>query len=657
MNSHPSEQPSKQLKWRALVSAVLLFLLVPGVTYYSNNNTYVAAYFRKDPGSTIIILQVWSAFETTMSCLSMKISQHFGFRLSSWAAYMGLALLNLIVSFIEEPYAFIFIYSTFAGTFSGLGYLQGLYIAWTYWPDKKSLVTGVIFFSYAIAGSIFSPVSTAIVNPDGLKFGDPKFGDRVPLLFRVYAIIYAVIAFVACLLLPKPWESPHLREKKEAQLVLKNLSHVDQNHLKAAQAVLERGKSSVVFEGKQISSLELEIVHKHELFQEVGATGCGQQALLINFMVADRAQDLIVDNMKFHLLNETHHPHIKTWRNRHPTIHGGSMNDSLHPNGPDALRSNGQVSNPERDSKAIRRVIEHDSKVIYEELQQIKKRDCGSLRQGIFSWSFWLIFYMTFSCGLFTFFVFSNWKDYFLVVFAKEAVVASDNSLSLMLTFAGVGSAVSRVVVGALQIKVKLRYLLMFQNSVMAFLAFSFKGLMKSYGMGVFYIVMVQFIFGVQITLLPSLAVEVFGSNIGTQLYPVFFFCFTFASFGQYFLYAYYGKTDASGMMFYLFGSMTCLGLLVSVFLNLDPKWKDKVSPKELPEQMPLPINQASYHPKKPQTHAHQPLNTEHDPEYGNRLDTLQTDRKPLKGEPINFMEGQLGGSDRAIKHASIANT
>ena len=102
---------------------------------------------------------------------------------------------------------------------------------------------------------------------------------------------------------------------------------------------------------------------------------------------------------------------------------------------------------------------------------------------------------------------------------------------------------------------------------------------MKSYGLGVFYLSIIWVSFGMYVTVLPTMSASIFGTTYGTQIYPLFFLGFSVSSFGQYFFYAFYGKTDESGMMFYLFGAIGVVSLLYAIFINLTPNWKKSTKP------------------------------------------------------------------------------
>ena len=574
------KKPPTVKKWLALISAMLMHLIVPAINYFSNTNSYVAGYFKMDSGSTIVILQIWTLSETISSCTCLKVCEKIGFRTAAWICFIAFPLLHLICSFIKNYYAFAFIFSIVAGLFTGTGYLIALYVSWTYWPDKKSIVTGIILFTYGIAPSIFSPLSTAIINPKKLEQGQKGFGDNLPFLFQIYAIIYGAIGVLACLLMPAPYMTEHHEEKRLAKHILHNYNHADQKHMQAAQEVMHRNNFGANYKGFLISKKDIISVHKHELMNQVDHIGDGPHALLINFLKWDRIQDLVVPNMKFHKVTETKHEHLASWLEEQKKLHGSSMpNNIIHDY---EVLKNIRLSDPgliRKQASPTRQIISHDGEAIYKKLIEIKQKGPESFKKAIFSLSFFNVMLMTICCTLFPFFLISNWKDYYMIIFKKEGLITTDASLSLMVTYSAVSNSLSRLIIGVAILKVKLRYLMIAQNVIVVFSAFSFQSIMKSYGLGVFYLVIIWFSIGMYVTLLPTMSASIFGTTFGTQVYPLFFLGFSISSFAQYFLYAFYGKNDSSGMMFYLFGAIGTVSLLYSIFINLQPNWNNSTKP------------------------------------------------------------------------------
>jgi MFS family permease len=596
-HSQALDKPPTLLKWRALIGAILVHAVVTAINFYSNNNSYIAAYFKKQPQSTIVTLQIWQLFDTVGCVFGVKVAEKYGFKLTIFVLLAGFALLNLIASFFKSVYLFMFVYSTIAGLFTGAGYLISLYISWTYWPEKKSIVTGLVLFSFGIFPSLYAPISASVINPNKAEAGKPEYSERLPWLFQFYAIVYTVVGMLAWVIIPNPWTSQHYQEKEEARKVLKNLDHIDEHHQAAAHAVIYRDMHQAEYKGFKLSKEDIMEVIKHELLHEVQHVGDGFNAVLIDSLSWDRLQDMILQKMKYHKEEESvHHPmevYNKKRRHLHAKSGSGKFSRKKHHKHSKAqlkLHSgaheidehmNGTVSNPDITlMPPKRKVIVPDGEAIYKKLQEIRQTECSSLKQGVFSIGFLFIFLISLGVSAFIFFITSNWKSYYMKVFAQEGIKVSDGKLSLIITFGAIANALARILVGVLLMKINLKIVLIGICSVTALASFTFQSLLKNYGMGVLYIMVMYFVLGTTVTSLPTLSSKVFGANYGTKLYPVFFIAYRISSFGQYFLYAFYGKNDDSGMMFYLFGAMAVVALILSVFINLSPNWKLSLYPQ-----------------------------------------------------------------------------
>ena len=127
--------------------------------------------------------------------------------------HFSLAILSLSLHGV----AFCFVYATTIRTAQ----------AW-FTPARKGLVASIVVSGYGFGSSLWAPIQTGFVNPDNIKaevtncseevleaknctdtgkdkyFNDPEVLDRVPLMFLVLGIIYAVMGFIAVLLIAEP---------------------------------------------------------------------------------------------------------------------------------------------------------------------------------------------------------------------------------------------------------------------------------------------------------------------------------------------------------------------------------------------------------------------------------------------------------------------
>ena len=540
------DKPKLNQKIRAVVCGMLVNLLIGSYYCYSNINPYVAKYLQTDATNTIVVQQIWISVQSVSTILAVKVADYIGYWWANLISFVLFSLLHLFISWVTDYMTFLLVYGIFAGAFIGIGYLQALYISWTYFPEHKSIVTGIILFCTGISATILSPVTTAIVNPDNLSSKDPRYGDRVPILFRYLALIYGVITVIGCLLQPPPFVSKHYKKLEAAQQAFKKQEFRDDKHKHEVHRTLER-HNSVKIDGKVLNEDHIHSVHTDELHQELRQHGCHggeSHSLIAGLLNKPRLADLILPGRKFH--------------KEEPV----STNTSPQPG-----------HELENWSKEKKMEISHHGEAIEKRLSEIRETHYayGSVREVFRDKNVWILMGMGYFGAIYQYFVNSNWKDYY----QRLIPGTSDSDMALILSYGAIANSVVRVIAGFVLVKISFRYLYWIQIALGIFGAFTFLAFINSYGVGVLYMIMALGAIGLQFTLFPTACCTIFGSTIGPKIYPWVFMCFSLGNFTQYFLYRFYGKPYNPSAMFYIFGAFACFGAAISFFL-----WKRSVSSK-----------------------------------------------------------------------------
>ena len=142
-------------------------------------------------------------------------------------AYALFTLNHLIMIWVKNYYIFIAMYGVSNGVAIGLGYIPGLYTTCKYFPDNKSVITGMILFCVGMFASVSSPLTTMLVNPDNLSPDSPEVIKRVPLMFAYLSMVYGALTLVGCSLIPHPFKSEIALEKRELKEKLKKITNLD----------------------------------------------------------------------------------------------------------------------------------------------------------------------------------------------------------------------------------------------------------------------------------------------------------------------------------------------------------------------------------------------------------------------------------------------
>lgn len=146
-----------------------------------------------------------------ITTIGVKLADKFGFRTVIYFAIAGFALVNLLTAYTQSYIPYVILYGAGSGLCLGLCYLLSLYIAWTYYPNSKAIVTGMVLFATGLNPAILAPVSAIVLNPDG---GEHEHSyENVPRMFKFFAIVYGSILVLVIFILPPPKKSKELERQ------------------------------------------------------------------------------------------------------------------------------------------------------------------------------------------------------------------------------------------------------------------------------------------------------------------------------------------------------------------------------------------------------------------------------------------------------------
>ena len=304
-------------KIRAVVCAMICNVMIGAYYFFSNINLYVASYLRSHEPSitakdTLLIMPIYIVCQSAGTIISISLCQKYGYVKVSNLSYIGFALVNLIMVWVTNYWLFVFLYGVAAGLLIGFGYMPSLFIAWSYYPDKKSIVTGVSLFTAGISASILSPLSTAIVNPPDKKNyeDDETVYGRVPFLFFCLFLYYGSLSLIGSIMQPQEFVSQSLKELQE----LKALDDANKAELGKDEQEMEviNPNSGDLNQDKKINEVgpatgqfsdkELEYAVNKELRNDLNGFIAPQEAAMMNGMPAEKLMGLVINRKSIQVL-------------------------------------------------------------------------------------------------------------------------------------------------------------------------------------------------------------------------------------------------------------------------------------------------------------------------------------------------------------------
>ena len=134
---------------------------------------------------------VHNTFPSFMGFVDKKI----GIRILTILATIALFLTNVILYFSIEYYLILFSYVLFG--FAGCStYFTSLRNCWKYFPNRKDLISGIIFSSFGLSSFAFTSIADLIINPDNIPKEGKYYSKQISYRFLKYIKIFTICAVI-----------------------------------------------------------------------------------------------------------------------------------------------------------------------------------------------------------------------------------------------------------------------------------------------------------------------------------------------------------------------------------------------------------------------------------------------------------------------------
>lgn len=521
-------------------------LIIGSYYCYSNINPYLAAYLNSKSlersghaitqTDTLLVMPIWLVTQSAFSILAVRLADKVGYWILNLLSFSAFALINLLASYITDYSIFILVYGFGSGMAIGFGYLPALYISWTYFPEKKSVVTGAILFCAGISGVILSPITTRIANPDNRDLRDidqyPDVYNNVPYLLRFLAVYFGSLALVGGLLQPPPYKP---KEKK--------------NNFRST---LEQPIAPVLPNNNMLLGKDVSRVQRRELTREFDLNFGEVNALLVGQLDNAKVENLVRYN-----------ENIK-----------------------EMVRLATQVVNIPPMSALMEKIptekieINQPPTSILDMADKIESQECPSMKAAVLSLPFLLLCILAYCCSMYNYWLNSAWKKFFPTKFD-----VADSEMALLLSIGAFSNSLFRLFMGLLLTKFSFKTLYLVNVTIATVSAFTVNHLATEYYRGAIYLALAFGGLGTQITLMPTICLKLFGGTYGPKIYPCVFFLFSAASMTQYGVLKL--AHDNYQLMCTIFGSVSAVGLVLGIFFRQHHDWTAAIAK----EKASSPVN------------------------------------------------------------------
>lgn len=496
---------------------------------YGSYSPYIGAYLKsKDQNTEVsdsrIILPVWNLIMAATCIIGLKLSNKIGCKVTISLALGIFSIMQYLASFIPNARLFILIYGGICGACSGVAFLPSLYLAWSYFPRRKALVTGLVYAVGAgLSTATLAFLSEAIVNPESINDFE-KNSDviaRAPYILRLQAFVFLSFTIFVMSVMP-----PMQLIKDPSELKADGQKDEDsETWVRSDQERILREFGTVYNEKNKIAGRDLANVSNLEDVISSPIKKLDSDGTTTKSMYLHKAEV-----SPFLLLKQADREYDDKYCNSATYNHGT-------PN------TNKNVVEQEKSVPLLGNTTDYRDRN--------KEIDLSSYY--LYSGSFILLILLIFCSTIFNFYLLNIWKDYFNM---KVSTDVSNNTYIFVM--GSVAAAVSSTLSGILLLK--LHYKLMFAifTILSVVVAASINFGLKSVDLGYAYLAAVFMSLAGQLVVFPVVIVASYPWHIAKQAYGYVFMATSFANIIQY---GVSDVTDAYPTLTYSFGSLALVSL------------------------------------------------------------------------------------------------
>ena len=200
----------------SLISSILINLLNGNLFSFPNLIPYYQSYlyYKYNKTEQISLMQLYfiapigmfvdCVFPIFMGMLDIKL----GIRVLTIFTTVSLYISQIIIYFSVEYYLLVISYILYGFGVSAT-YYQTVKNCWKYFPNKKDLMSGIIFSSFGLGSFVFTSIADFIINPDNIAKEGNYYSKEISYRYLAYLkffILSIVILGAISIILNFPFE-------------------------------------------------------------------------------------------------------------------------------------------------------------------------------------------------------------------------------------------------------------------------------------------------------------------------------------------------------------------------------------------------------------------------------------------------------------------
>lgn len=278
----------------SLISGALTHLLIGNLFSFPNFIPYYKSYLYYQNGNKDVISEIQLYFiaptgifvHNTLPSVTGFLDKILGIRILTIIGMLSLFTSQLIMYNFIKYYLLIFSYILF-GFCGSLTYFQALKNCWKYFPEKKGVISGIIFSCFGLSSFAFTTIGDLIINRKSVKKDEngyyPKdIADKFLSYLKFYIICIIVMGSISSIL-----AFPYEEEQEQNKPIVAEFENEEANLTKESNDNQneEKLESNNKKEENKENKLTLqEILKSLEFYKCLAVAGC---TLIFGFLLSN----------------------------------------------------------------------------------------------------------------------------------------------------------------------------------------------------------------------------------------------------------------------------------------------------------------------------------------------------------------------------------
>ena len=170
-----------------------------GESFLWGDLVYMTEYFSHV--DTSIVYPIGTIVIGFAAIFAIKLKSIWGLKVHLLINSASIVICMILLSFIRNFYGFVIVYLVMFSIPTGFLYVIPITCAWSYFPNKRGLVSGIIVAGFGIGPFLFGFVAKAVINPEGVADHFVDLEERIPKLFWILAGLMFFCLGMNCLFL------------------------------------------------------------------------------------------------------------------------------------------------------------------------------------------------------------------------------------------------------------------------------------------------------------------------------------------------------------------------------------------------------------------------------------------------------------------------